>query len=52
MRLGFVTAFISHSVMTGFIFGLAIHIAVKPAVVAGSGGHGVDHSGRTDASFS
>src|SRR5215469_8575519 len=29
MRLGFVTAFISHSVMTGFIFGLAIHIAVN-----------------------
>ena len=26
LRLGFVTAFISHSVMTGFIFGLAIHI--------------------------
>ena len=31
MRLGFVTAFISHSVMTGFIFGLAIHIAVNQA---------------------
>jgi len=29
VRLGFVTAFISHSVMTGFIFGLAIHIAVS-----------------------
>jgi sulfate permease, SulP family len=29
LRLGFVTAFISHSVMTGFIFGLAIHIAVS-----------------------
>ena len=31
LRLGFVTAFISHSVMTGFIFGLAIHIAVNQA---------------------
>src|SRR6516165_5210397 len=31
LRLGFVTAFISHSVMTGFIFGLAIHIAVSQA---------------------
>jgi sulfate permease, SulP family len=29
LRLGFVTAFISHSVMTGFTFGLAIHIAVS-----------------------
>jgi MFS superfamily sulfate permease-like transporter len=31
LRLGFVTAFISHSVMTGFIFGLAIHIAASQA---------------------
>ena len=31
LRLGFVTAFISHSVMTGFIFGLAIHIAMSQA---------------------
>src|SRR5271163_2533481 len=31
LRLGFITAFISHSVMTGFIFGLAIHIAVNQA---------------------
>jgi sulfate permease, SulP family len=31
LRLGFVTAFISHSVMTGFLFGLAIHIAVSQA---------------------
>jgi SulP family sulfate permease len=31
LRFGFVTAFISHSVMTGFIFGLAIHIAVNQA---------------------
>ena len=31
LRLGFVTAFISHSVMTGFVFGLAIHIAVSQA---------------------
>src|SRR5215471_6655435 len=31
LRLGFITAFISHSVMTGFIFGLAIHIAVSQA---------------------
>ena len=29
LRLGFVTTFISHSVMTGFTFGLAIHIAVS-----------------------
>ena len=31
LRLGFVTAFISHSVMTGFLFGLAIHIGVSQA---------------------
>jgi sulfate permease, SulP family len=31
LRFGFATAFISHSVMTGFIFGLAIHIAVNQA---------------------
>ena len=31
LRLGFVTAFISHSVMTGFIFGLAVYIAVAQA---------------------
>jgi MFS superfamily sulfate permease-like transporter len=31
MRLGFVIAFISHSVMTGFVFGLAIYIAVTQA---------------------
>jgi MFS superfamily sulfate permease-like transporter len=30
-RLGFVVAFISHSVMTGFVFGLAIYIAVSQA---------------------
>ena len=29
VRLGFVIAFISHSVMTGFVFGLAIYIAVS-----------------------
>jgi sulfate permease, SulP family len=29
VRLGFVVAFISHSVMTGFVFGLAIYIAVS-----------------------
>ena len=28
-RLGFVVAFISHSVMTGFVFGLSIYIAVS-----------------------
>jgi SulP family sulfate permease len=31
VRLGFVVAFISHSVMTGFVFGLAIYIAVGQA---------------------
>jgi sulfate permease, SulP family len=31
VRLGFVIAFISHSVMTGFVFGLAIYIAVSQA---------------------
>ena len=31
LRLGSVTAFISHSVMTGFLFGLAIHIGVSQA---------------------
>jgi high affinity sulfate transporter 1 len=42
LRLGFVTAFISHSVMTGFIFGLAIHIAVSqaPKVFGLPKGHG------------
>src|SRR5271155_5105483 len=42
LRLGFVTAFISHSVMTGFIFGLAIHIAVSqaPKLFGVSRGHG------------
>jgi SulP family sulfate permease len=42
LRLGFVTAFISHSVMTGFIFGLAIHIAVSqtPKVFGLPRGHG------------
>ena len=41
-RLGFVTAFISHSVMTGFIFGLAIHIAVSqaPKLFGLPSGHG------------
>src|SRR5580658_7662838 len=29
VRLGYVVAFISHSVMTGFVFGLAIYIAVS-----------------------
>lgn len=42
LRLGFVTAFISHSVMTGFIFGLAIYIAVAqaPKIFGLSKGHG------------
>jgi sulfate permease, SulP family len=42
LRLGFVTAFISHSVMTGFIFGLAIDIAVNqtPKLFGLSRGHG------------
>jgi SulP family sulfate permease len=42
LRLGFVTAFISHSVMTGFIFGLAIHIAVSqaPKILGLPRGHG------------
>jgi len=42
LRLGFVTAFISHSVMTGFIFGLAIHIAVNqtPKLFGLPRGHG------------
>jgi len=42
LRLGFVTAFISHSVMTGFIFGLAIHIAVSqsPKIFGLPAGHG------------
>jgi sulfate permease, SulP family len=42
LRLGFVTAFISHSVMTGFIFGLAIHIAVSqaPKIFGLPHGHG------------
>ena len=31
VRLGFMIAFISHSVMTGFVFGLAIYIAVSQA---------------------
>jgi len=42
LRLGFVTAFISHSVMTGFIIGLAIHIAVSqaPKIFGLPRGHG------------
>ena len=42
LRLGFITAFISHSVMTGFIFGLAIHIAVSqaPKIFGLPHGHG------------
>ena len=42
MRLGFVVAFISHSVMTGFVFGLAIYIAVSQAskLFGLSRGHG------------
>jgi sulfate permease, SulP family len=42
LRLGFVTAFISHSVMTGFIFGLAIHIGVSqaPKIFGLPHGHG------------
>ena len=42
LRLGFVTAFISHSVMIGFIFGLAIHIAVNqaPKIFGLPRGHG------------
>ena len=41
-RLGFVTAFISHSVMTGFIFGLAIDIAANqtPKIFGLPKGHG------------
>ena len=31
VRLGYVVSFISHSVMTGFVFGLAIYIAVSQA---------------------
>jgi SulP family sulfate permease len=42
LHLGFVTAFISHSVMIGFIFGLAIHIAVSqaPKIFGLPSGHG------------
>jgi sulfate permease, SulP family len=42
LRLGFITAFISHSVMTGFIFGLAIHIGVSqaPKIFGLPRGHG------------
>ena len=42
LRLGFVTAFISYSVMTGFIFGLAICIAVSqaPKILGMPRGHG------------
>src|SRR6516225_5204840 len=42
VRLGFVIAFISHSVMTGFVFGLAIYIAVSqvPKLFGLSRGHG------------
>ncbi len=41
-RLGFVTVFISHSVMTGFIFRLAINIAVNqaPKIFGLHRGHG------------
>jgi high affinity sulfate transporter 1 len=42
VRLGFVVAFISHSVMTGFVFGLAIYIAVSqvPKLFGLSRAHG------------
>ena len=42
LGLGFITAFISHSVMTGFVFGLAIHIAVSqaPTIFGLPGFHG------------
>src|SRR5215471_16520662 len=42
VRLGFVIAFISHSVMTGFVFGLAIYIAVSqiPKLFGLSRAHG------------
>jgi sulfate permease, SulP family len=42
VRLGFVVAFISHSVMTGFVFGLAIYIAVSqvPKLFGLPRGHG------------
>jgi sulfate permease, SulP family len=42
VRLGFVIAFISHSVMTGFVFGLAIYIAVSqvPKLFGLPRGHG------------
>src|ERR1700758_3844603 len=42
VRLGFVIAFISHSVMTGFVFGLAIYIAVSqvPKLFGLSKAHG------------
>jgi len=42
VRLGFIVAFISHSVMTGFVFGLAIYIAVSqvPKLFGLSRGHG------------
>ncbi len=41
-RLGFVIAFISHSVMTGFVFGLAIYIAASqvPKLFGLSRAHG------------
>jgi high affinity sulfate transporter 1 len=42
VRLGFVIAFITHSVMTGFVFGLAIYIAVSqvPKLFGLSRAHG------------
>ena len=42
VRLGFVIAFISHSVMTGFVFGLAIYVAVSqvPKLFGLSRAHG------------
>jgi high affinity sulfate transporter 1 len=42
LRLGFVTAFISYSVMTGFMFGLAIYIAVTqvPTILGLPRAHG------------
>ena len=55
VRLGFVVTFISHSVMTGFVFGLAIYIAVSqvPKLFGLSRAHGetLSSSGISPASW-
>jgi MFS superfamily sulfate permease-like transporter len=40
LRLGFVTAFISHSVMIGFLFGLAIAVSQAPKLFGLHRSHG------------